>query len=643
MTSTFFHICILGFFLISAPSGIYAQQPYAKKSTTNCTTVADNSASLLGYSCNGIAENCEAYVVFRSLPPHNSVSSISALLSADPSQVSRINNVSDDTVFESNHLVIVPIRCSCSGPYYQKNTTYVVRQENTPFVIANNTFQGLSTCHAVKAENSDLSAQIYSGERFNIPLRCACPTRNQTDSGIKYLLSYIITWGDTISNINLRFGADLDSTFQANSLTMQDFNIYPFTTFLVPLKNQPSAIASTNPPASPPPPHQTASPLPTTKHQKHRKSAVIGAVAGIGLASLVGVVALWVFLRKTRKHSEAVTDAESFEANEKRSNKKAEDESHSHSNEFLQTLSSISQSMKMYSYEELQSATDEFSPSCLIRGSVYRGEINGNLAAIKRIDGDVSKEINILNRINHFNLIHLSGFCFNEGHWYLVYEYAMNGPLSDWIYINNAGQKFLNWTQRIQIAMDVATGLSYLHSYTTPPHVHQDIKTSNVLLDSNFRGKITNFNLARSTEGEEGQLVLTRHIVGTKGYMAPEYVEHGLVSTKLDVYAFGIFMLECITGKKVSEFYKEENVDLSEMISSMLHKERSNQDLKDFIDPALKENYPYELALFMFRLIELCIKKTPAARPDMNEVVPNLSRILNASFTREISSNMQDY
>ncbi|CAM8996044.1 unnamed protein product [Rhodiola kirilowii] len=319
MTSPFINICILGFFLISAPSGIYAQQPYAKKSTTNCATVADNSASLLGYkyNCNGIAQNCEAYVVFRSLPPHNSVSSISALLSADPSQVSRINNVSDDTVFEINRLVIVPISCSCSGPYYQKNTTYVVQQDNTPFVIANNTFQGLTTCHAVEAENSDLSADIYSGQRFNIPLRCACPTRNQTDSGIKYLLSYIITWGDTISTISLRFGADLDSTFQANSLAMQDFNIYPFTTFLVPLKKQPSAIASTNPPTSPPPPpppHQTTSSLPTTKRQKHWKSTVIGAVAGIGLASLVGgVVALWVFFRKTRRHSEAVTDAESFD------------------------------------------------------------------------------------------------------------------------------------------------------------------------------------------------------------------------------------------------------------------------------------------------------------------------------------------
>lgn len=450
MMGSLFHVRILlPLFLISASSMVYAQQPYAKKATTNCTTVAENSASLLGYGCNGVQQNCNAYVVYRSLPPYITVASISALLSADPSQVSRINNVSNGAVFESNRLVTVPISCSCSGPYYQKNTSYVVRQENTPFLIANDTFQGLSTCHAVEAQNSDLSAHIYTGERFNIPLRCACPTKNQTDAGIKYLLSYIITWGDTISGICARFGADIHSTFQANSLPDVDFNIYPFTTFLVPLKKQPSASISTDPNASPqplrpPPPHQSSSPLPQTTHQKTWIYAVVGAVAGIGLASLIVAVAFWIFFKKKRRHSDAVTDAESFKANEKSSDKKPMDESHSHSQEFLETLSSISQSLKMYSYEELQSATDQFSASCLIHGSVYRGEINGNLAAIKRMDGDVSKEINILNRIDHFNLLQLSGFCFNEGHWYLVYEYAVNGPLSDWIFKTNSGRKFLN-------------------------------------------------------------------------------------------------------------------------------------------------------------------------------------------------------
>ena len=108
------------------------------------------------------------------------------------------------------------------------------------------------------------------------------------------------------------------------------------------------------------------------------------------------------------------------------------------------------------------------STSSLVKVSVYHGVINGNSAAIKKMEGDVSKEINLLQMINHSSLIRLSGICFNDGQWYLVYEYAINGALSDWIINENNNGKFLSWTQRIQIALDVATGLNYLRSFTTP-------------------------------------------------------------------------------------------------------------------------------------------------------------------------------
>ncbi|KAF2295098.1 hypothetical protein GH714_031493 [Hevea brasiliensis] len=185
-----------------------------------------------------------------------------------------------------------------------------------------------------------------------------------------------------------------------------------------------------------------------------------------------------------------------------------------------------------------------------------------------KVSGDVSKEIYLLNKINHFNLVRLSGVCFSDGHWFLVYEYAANGPLSDWICNTNNDGKFLNWTQRVQIALDVATGLNYLHSFTSPPHVHKNIKSSNVLLDSEFRAKIANLAMARSAEGQEGEFALTRHIVGTKGYMAPEYLEHGLVSTKLDVYAFGVLMMEIVSGKEVDALYTEEDMNLSDVLTT---------------------------------------------------------------------------
>ncbi|GMN24203.1 hypothetical protein TIFTF001_045842 [Ficus carica] len=149
-------------------------------------------------------------------------------------------------------------------------------------------------------------------------------------------------------------------------------------------------------------------------------------------------------------------------------------------------------------------------------------------------------------------------------------EYASNGPLSNWIFSDNNDGKSLTWTQRIQIALDVAKGLAYLHSFTNPSYVHKDIKSSNILLDSDFRAKITNFGLAKSTQVQEGQFSLTEHIVGSVGYLAPEYLEIGLVSTKLDVCAFGVLLLEMLTGKDVSVLYIEENRHLTDTLNSVI-------------------------------------------------------------------------
>jgi serine/threonine protein kinase len=218
------------------------------------------------------------------------------------------------------------------------------------------------------------------------------------------------------------------------------------------------------------------------------------------------------------------------------------------------------------------------------------------LAAIKKINGDVSKEIDLLNKINHSNIICLSGVCFNDGNWYLVYEYAVNGPLNDWIYHSSSDEKLLIWTQRIQIVLDMANGLNHLHSFNTPPHVHKDIKSNNILLDSDFRAKIANFGLARTAKWQEGQFSLTSHIVGTRGYMAPEYLENGVVSTKLDVYALGVLMLEIMTGKEAATLYEEENMQLSDVLNAVLHEEDGQESLRHSMDSSLQGNYPSEHA-----------------------------------------------
>ncbi|GLU13675.1 hypothetical protein SLE2022_302940 [Rubroshorea leprosula] len=611
---------------------VQAQQHYVGKATTNCRNL-DSSSTVLGYSCNGRKRSCQGYLIFRSQPSYDTVASISSLLSSNSSQLAQINSVLENATFEINKLVIVPVNCSCSGHYYQANSSYSVVHGDTVFLIANNNFQGLSTCQAIHNQNPKSKQNLFPGGKIMVPLRCACPTKNQTAAGINYLLSYTVVFGDSVSSISERFAADTWETLEANGLSEQDSTIYPFTTLLVPLQDPPSSSQTVAPPPPPASPNPTPPSSPPTKSSNKTWVYIVsGVVAGSALLLVCGVIIFCALTIRSKKKSDSVIILDSVEACEKKV-KKLEDESQ----DLLSSIEGIAQSLKVYKFEELQSATDNFSTSFWIKGSVYRGIINGDYAAIKKVNGDVSKEINLLNKINHFNLIRLSGVSYNDGHWYLVYEFVVNGPLSDWIYYNNGNGKYLNWTQRIQIALDVATGLNYLHSFTNPPYIHKDIKSSNVLLDGELRAKIANFTLARSAAGEEGEFALTRHIVGTKGYMSPEYLENGLISTKLDVYAFGVLMLEIITGKEAAALCGEGYMDSSNILSRVLDEENTKENVRHLVDPAMQENYPSELAISVVRLITDCLKKDPTARLAMDEIVQCLLRILASSLSWETS------
>ncbi|XP_028763997.1 lysM domain receptor-like kinase 4 isoform X2 [Neltuma alba] len=582
-----------------------------------------------------MAHSCQAYLTFRSQPIYYSVSTISALLGSDPSQLAEINSVSLNATFAKDQLVIVPVNCSCASDYYQTNTSYTIHSTDTYFLIANDTFQGLSTCRALIKENN-IPGDLFPGTKLTVPLRCACPTKNQTDKGVKYLLSYLVTWGNSVAAISKRFGAPTDLTLESNSLSAQDW-IYPFTTLLVPLKHKPNISRIV---VSPPPPSPTSPPSSSPSGGSTNKTwiyAVVGAVGGIALISLL-LLGILVFrkrypiLRSEKKDDSAIL-SESFEATGKPEVKNAGEESETLS----EIISDIAQSFKVYGFKELQRATDNFSSNCCIRGGVYRGVINGDLAAIRKMDGDVSKEIAILSKVNHSNVIRLSGVSFSEGHWFLVHEYAANGSLTDRIYVNNTDGKFLTWSQRMQIALDVATGLDYLHSFISPPLIHKDLKSDNILLDADLRAKIANLGLARSVEGEDDQFPVTRHIVGTRGYMAPEYLENGIVSTKQDVYAFGVVMLEILSGKEVAAVHSGDKGSLSDVLSVILDADCEEEKLRDFMDPRLVGKFPLELAGFVVRMIDNCLRKDPASRPAMHDIVSSLSVTLNSSLAWERS------
>jgi serine/threonine protein kinase/LysM repeat protein len=599
-----------------------AQQSYVNNHQLACYNGAWNSTTK-GFLCNGVKPSCQAYVTFRSTQTYNTPVTIAYLLGVQSSatEIASLNGISSDvTTIAVNTMVIVPVNCSCSRTYYQHNASYSLKSKSeTYFTVANDTYEALSTCQAIMDQNPYGDRNLSVGLDLIIPLRCACPTSNQTNNGVNYLLTYLVKKGDTISTIADQFKVDEQSVKDANELTGN--LIFYFTPILVPLNTKPTKIEY--PVASPPPesPPQISIRDSDSNSSSSKKWVYVGI--GIGAAAVLIILSgflMWFYRKKRADNAKLVygsvpppktvsgyTDYASIP------------ESVSLSSEGLRYAI---ESLTHYKFEDLEMATGNFGENTRIEGCVYRGFFKGDVAAVKVMKGDVSNEINLLKMINHLNIVRLSGFCVHDGNTYLVYEYAENGSLTNCLHFKN----HLSWKQRVQIAYDVADALNYLHNFTNPPYIHKSLTTGNILLDGNFRAKLTNFGWARMVEENEG-LQLTNHVVGTFGYLAPEYLENGVISPKLDVFAFGVVMLELLSGKEATG-----DVLLSAAIVDVLGGENVREKLRDFIDGSMGRDYPLDLAFSFAQLAKLCVTKDLNSRPAMLEVVITLSKILSSSL-----------
>ncbi|XP_059636387.1 protein LYK5 [Cornus florida] len=627
------------------------QQSYVNNKQLDCER---NYTVTEGYVCNGPLPSCNSYLTFRSNPTYSSPATIGYLLSAQPAEIARINNVSDVHTFPTDTIVVVPVNCSCTGgEYYQHNATYVLKTTGeTYFSVVNNTYQGLSTCQALIAQNPYNFRDLQVDMRLNIPLRCACPSSNQTSNGVKYLLTYLVTRGDDLPSIGDIFGVDNLSISDANQLSGL---IFPFTPLLVPLKTEPIRINTTAVSLTPPPPPSLPTvPVDDSNSSSSHKWVYVGVGAGSSLIVIIilCVFLVWVFRRRRSQQSKPIPVPIRPGGGRKLDESAdctalPDTKSWSVSSEGIR---SAVESLTVYKFEDLQKATGFFNEENRIKGSVYQGSFKGDDAAVKIIKGDVFREINILKQINHFNIIRLSGFCVREGNTYLVYEYAEKGSLSDWLHFKGyqTSTTSLSWKERVQIAYDVADALNYLHNYTNPPYVHKNLKTSNILLDGNLRAKVANFGLARTLENEDqGGLQLTRHVVGTYGYMAPEYIENGLVTPKLDVFAFGVVVLELLSGKEANGGGggggggdKNEEELLSVTINQVLGEPNVTDKLRGFIDPCLKREYPLDLAYSIAELAKNCVAHDLNSRPTIADVFMTLSKIQSSSLDWDPSDEL---
>ncbi|XP_030507418.2 receptor-like kinase TMK4 isoform X1 [Cannabis sativa] len=293
------------------------------------------------------------------------------------------------------------------------------------------------------------------------------------------------------------------------------------------------------------------------------------------------------------------------------------------------------------SMQVLRQATNNFSEDNILgRGSfgvVYKGELdNGTKIAAKRMESNAmgtkrlnefQAEIAVLTKVRHKNLVSLLGYCINGHERLLVYEYMAQGTLNqhlfDW---QKNGISPLTWKQRVTIALDVARGVEYLHSLAQQSFIHRDLKPSNILLDDLMRAKVADFGLVKHVP--HGRNSFETRLAGTFGYLAPEYAETGRVTTKVDVYAFGVVLMEIITGRKaVDDTVPDERSHLVTWFSSVLNnKENILMAIDEALDP--DEETMVESIYKVVELARHCTARNPYLRPDMGHVVNILGSLV---------------
>ncbi|KAL1209022.1 Receptor-like cytosolic serine/threonine-protein kinase RBK1 [Cardamine amara subsp. amara] len=282
-------------------------------------------------------------------------------------------------------------------------------------------------------------------------------------------------------------------------------------------------------------------------------------------------------------------------------------------------------SWRNFTYEELAAATDDFNPENMIgkggHAEVYKGVLaDGEMVAIKKLMShakeeeervsDFLSELGIIAHVNHPNAARLRGFSSDRG-LHFVLEYSLHGSLASMLF---GSEECLEWKIRYKVALGIADGLSYLHNACPRRIIHRDIKASNILLNQDYEAQISDFGLAKwLPENWPHHVVFP--IEGTFGYMAPEYFMHGVVDEKIDVFAFGVLLLEIITSRRAVDTASRQS--LVAWAKPFLEK----NSMEDILDPRLGNEFePTEMKRVMLTA-SMCIHHIAAMRPDMTRLV----------------------
>ncbi|KAL3509123.1 hypothetical protein ACH5RR_028524 [Cinchona calisaya] len=306
------------------------------------------------------------------------------------------------------------------------------------------------------------------------------------------------------------------------------------------------------------------------------------------------------------------------------------------SSDFANIQVATEKGLQVFTFKQLHSATSGFGKSNIIGhgafGSVYRGVLqNGRKVAIKLMDQagkqgeeEFKVEVEILSRLHSPYLLLLIGYCSESNHKLLVYEFMANGGLQEHLYPINGSNNVsssLDWETRLRIALEAAKGLEYLHEHVSPPIIHRDFKSSNILLDRNFHAKVSDFGLAKLGSDKAGGHVSTR-VLGTQGYVAPEYALTGHLTTKSDVYSYGIVLLELLSGRVPVDTKRPPGEGV--LVSWALPRLTDREKVLDIMDPALEGQYSMKDVIQIAAIAAMCVQPEADYRPLMADVVQSL-------------------
>ncbi|XP_071721868.1 probable receptor-like protein kinase At1g80640 [Rutidosis leptorrhynchoides] len=355
---------------------------------------------------------------------------------------------------------------------------------------------------------------------------------------------------------------------------------------------------------------------PSKMEESHKRIIIALAVACTSMALILfSLFFFWLYYRKSQKSSDAEKVVGLWPFLGKRKSMK---------------VVTKKGSVTLFDYKTLEKSTKNFSESNVLGeggfGRVYKAKLDDQLfAAVKKLDcrgqdaeGEFKNELFLLSRMQHQHIISLLGYGMEDQTRFIVYELMQNGSLETQLHGSLHGSA-LNWHMRMKIALDVAKGLGYLHEHCHPQVIHRDLKSSNILLDSNFNAKLSDFGLAVSDPAHNKNSL---KLSGTLGYVAPEYLLDGKLTDKSDVYAFGVVLLELLLGRRPVEKVTPSKSQF--IVTWAMPQLTDRSKLPNIVDPVIKDTMDLKHLYQVAAVAVLCVQPEPSYRPLITDVMHSL-------------------